>query len=65
MSGTAENLIRAAGLSGADAQEVRDFCRFLQLGWKPGERFVADWRWIAYAKGEMGAPPLLWEGDNA
>lgn len=48
-----------------DRQVMRDFQRFLQLPHDEKGCIIVDWRWHAYARGEMGAPPLLWEGDNS
>lgn len=54
-------------MTGRDQQQIRDFQRFLQVAERPGDGvvLVPNWRWVEYAKGAMGAPPLLWEGDNA
>ncbi len=46
-----------------DRQQIRDFNRFLALPEDERGRKIVDWRWLAYANGEMGAPPKLWEGD--
>lgn len=56
----------ASELSPQDAEVVRDFQRFLAVVERVGAMWVVpNWRWRAYALGEMGAPPLMWEGDNA
>ena len=59
-------------LTDHDRQVVRDFERFLGLTEyaRTNQRWEFqlegdNWRWIAYMDGDMGAPPLLWEGDNA
>jgi hypothetical protein len=68
---TTSDLIHLGVNSTRDRQAILDFQRFLELmppAPKPGEpqvRILVDWRWLAYVRGEMGAPPLLWAGDNA
>jgi len=60
-------------ISTGDRQVILDFQRFLgTVGYPtPAVRTYLQrghprgYAWIAYMKGEMGAPPLMWEGDDS
>ena len=59
-------------LTRPDLQEVRDFERFLQVVGpistvkerRPLVNHPRGYAWAWYVKGEAGAPPEMWEGDD-